>query len=56
MMDGCFYTEKPPVWGPTFTKESRDAKVFCSQQEAYEKMESWRGKFPTARVVKTKWN
>lgn len=56
MLGGDFYTEKPPVWGPTFTKESRDAKVFCSQQEAYEKMESWRGKFPTARVVKTKWN
>lgn len=53
MMDGCFYTEKAPVWGPTFTKQSGDAKVFCSQQEAYEKMDSWQGKFPTARVVKT---
>ena len=57
MKDGLYYTEKPPVWGPTFTPERKDAKVYDTWNKAYEKLESWRGQFPTAKVIKLeKWS
>ena len=30
--DGWFYTRKPPVWGPTFSKNKEDAELFTEKQ------------------------